>query len=780
MIIGKNYRITVLTDYLIRLEYSQEGEFVDLPTQIVTGRDMGEVRYKQKEADGKLVVETSKLILTYDQKEFTGPGLSIELKDVGTVWHYSHVYGNSDGNLWGTGRTLDNADGWIQLENGIFGRFGYAVLDDSFSALYKDGEFIERPGNGTDIYFFGYGREYRKGLKDFFSLCGKTPMVPRYALGNWWSRYHRYSEESYNELLDRMEKEQIPLSVAVIDMDWHITDVDPKYGTGWTGYTWNKDLFPNYKRFLKGLKKRKLATTLNLHPADGVRAFEAQYPAMAKRLGIDPSTEKVVEFDLSQKDLRDAYFEEVMNPYEKDGVDFWWIDWQQGTRNGNTTVDPLFLLNHYHYEDRKKAGNRPMIFSRYAGPGSHRYPVGFSGDTHSTWKSLAFQPYFTSTATNIGYGWWSHDIGGHMLGDKDEDRLIRWIQFGVFSPIMRLHSSNSPFFNKEPWNVSQPYHDIMVNFMQLRHRLLPYLYTANYRAYDEGRMLIEPMYYGYADEDAAYQVPNEYLFGTELIVGAITEKTDPVLRLGRVNMFIPEGRFYDIFTGMIYDGAQRRNIYRKISEIPVLLKAGGIVPMSLEDTQNGTDNPKSFRLLVGAGADGSYEMYEDDGISEDYKEGKGAFTAFATKYDKKSLRLKITISPARGELANIPDERGYEVVIYGIDAGGKESLKAAYVSDAGHKKQLVIGYDTDRHTATIILPKTDVTKGQSIVLEGFVPAENDHVKKAFEILELCWCDTLVKERVYDAVRSKTREDFRKWLYETDISDRLKDALTEVL
>ena len=85
------------------------------------------------------------------------------------------------------------------------------------------------------------------------------------------------------------------------------------------------------------------------------------------------------------------------------------------------------------------------------GPGSHRYPVGFSGDTHITWDSLAFQPYFTATASNIGYGWWSHDIGGHWYGSRDDDLTVRWVQLGVFSPIMRLHSTLHPFIRKEPW-----------------------------------------------------------------------------------------------------------------------------------------------------------------------------------------------------------------------------------------------------------------------------------------------------------------------------------------
>lgn len=116
----------------------------------------------------------------------------------------------------------------------------------------------------------------------------------------------------------------------------------------------------------------------------------------------------------------DAYFD-MHHRMEAEGVDFWWLDWQQGGVTRQKGLDPLWMLNHMHYLDSGRGGNWPLTFSRYAGPGSHRYPVGFSGDTIVTWESLAFQPQFTATASNIGYGWWSHDIGGHMFGYRNEE-----------------------------------------------------------------------------------------------------------------------------------------------------------------------------------------------------------------------------------------------------------------------------------------------------------------------------------------------------------------------
>ncbi len=287
----------------------------------------------------------------------------------------------------------------------------------------------------TDIYFFGYGRRYREAVHDFQKLSGPAPLLPRYALGNWWSRYYRYSEEEYLDLMDRFKREGIPFTTSVIDMDWHlVNDVDPKYGSGWTGYTWNPKLFPDPKRFLDGLHERGLRTTVNIHPRDGIRAFEKPYAKAAATVGVDADAQEPVEFDLTNPKFVQAYFDmhhdleadgidfwwidwqqggvtrqpgldplvefDLTNPkfvqayfdmhhdLEADGIDFWWIDWQQGGVTRQPGLDPLWVLNHMHYCDSARDGRWPLTFSRFAGPGSQRYPVGFSGDTVITWKSL--------------------------------------------------------------------------------------------------------------------------------------------------------------------------------------------------------------------------------------------------------------------------------------------------------------------------------------------------------------------------------------------------------
>lgn len=353
--------------------------------------------------------------------------------------------------------------------------------------------------------------------------------------------------------------------------------------------------------------------TLNDHPADGVQNYEDSYEDMAKALDHDSSTKDPIHFDITDRRFLKAFFDVLHRPLEDEGVDFWWIDWQQGEYSRVKGIDPLWVLSHCHFLDNAR-DKRPLILSRYAGPGSHRYPVGFSGDSIVTWASLEFQPEFTATASNIGYGWWSHDIGGHMGGVKDDELGTRWVQLGVFSPIMCLHSSNNQWTAKEPWKFGIEAQNVMTDFLRLRHRLLPYLYTMNAKAAFESTPIIQPMYWDYPNRDEAYRVPNEYLFGSELIVVPITEPQDPKLRLARVRGWLPPGRYVDIFNGAVYEGDREIWLSRALGGYPVFAREGAIVPLDATlQPSNGEESPDGFEVLVTVGKNGGFEILEDDG-----------------------------------------------------------------------------------------------------------------------------------------------------------------------
>ena len=765
---GDHYRITVLSPALFRLEYSESGEFEDRATQMVVNRAFDPVDFTVHRTAKGIEIVTDGVHLSYDEGPFSAGGLFAHLAG-GTghrrTWRYGErqqLWMDGDANLGGTARTLDEVDGRTDLDDGVLSFNGSAMLDDSHTmALTADGWIGARlPGN-IDVYLFAHGGDYQAALDDFHRLTGPQPLLPRWAFGNWWSRYHPYTADEYRELMQRFEAERVPFSVAVIDMDWHLVDVPPQYGTGWTGYTWNRELFPDPEAFLTALHEHGLKVALNVHPADGVRAFEEAYPRVAAALGIDPGTEQPVDFDIADQAFLRAYFEQVHHPLEDQGVDFWWLDWQQGTHTSVAGLDPLWLLNHFHFLDSARRGQRPITFSRYAGPGSHRYPVGFSGDTVNTWASLDFQPEFTATASNIGFGWWSHDIGGHMFGHRDHELVTRWFQFGTFAPINRLHSTLSAFQGKEPWNFPEPYASVMVDFLRLRHRLVPYLYTMNERANREAKALCRPLYHENQSGDIFlpknFGSRNTYFFGTELLVLPITSPADAETGLGAVSSWLPEGRWTDFFTNVTYAGERMVQLHRPIGQYPVLARAGAIVPLTGPD-ELGVGNPASFEVHVFTGADGEFTLYEDDDAAVP--------RVVRTRLAWNDNEGEFTIGAAEGELDVVPSAREWTVVLHGIGAANVDRGDV-HATDQGLR--IEVGVVLSGTGAVVRL--TDVE----------APAHPTLRERLFEVLRSVQGDYMTKDRAWQAIdQAGEPVDALRQLDGLDLPDALRAALYELL
>lgn len=771
---GEKYRFTVLTEEMIRLEYCEDGQFEDRATQCVIDRKFKVPEYQVIENEESLEIITDKIHLVYNKQKFTDYGLSVQVRGNISVYHSIWHFGEEATDLRGTARTLDEADGAIELEHGIISRFGYGILDDSRSLVITEDGWVEpRKEDCIDIYFLGYGHEYEHCLKDYYHLTGKTPLLPRYALGNWWSRFYRYNDQEYKALMTRFEKEEIPFSVSVIDMDWHLVEIDPKYGSGWTGYTWNKELFPDPKEFMTWLHDHGLKVTLNVHPAGGVQAHEEKYKEMAEAMGRDWEKEEPVNFDVTDQKFLKAYFEYLHHPNEEEGVDFWWLDWQQGGLSKIPGLDPLWMLNHYHYLDSGRRGKRRLTFSRYAGMGSHRYPVGFSGDTIISWESLAFQPYFTANASNVGYGWWSHDIGGHMKGYRDEELSTRWIQFGVFSPIMRLHSSNSAFTGKEPWNYNAVSENIMKRYLKLRHEMIPYLYTMNYHASHDGQPLIRPMYYLEPEQPEAYEVPNEYYFGTELVVCPITEPTDKAAGTACVKAWIPEGKWYDIFSGLKYDGGRMLELYRSLEDIPVLAKEGAIIPLTdLTEYTNSVENPKELAVKIVPGKKNAFILMEDTGDTCEDKEENWAQTKLEWINENEFI-----IHPANGNLDVIPKRRTWKMEFYGI--ADVDNLEVTVGGKAIETERI---YDEKRHICQVNIPETEVTEQITISFsKGYLLRENNKPAEIFALLYQAKIEYEVKEKIYAYMKEgKTSSEVLGIIQAMHLPDSVYGMLSEVL
>lgn len=748
-IIG-DVRITYLTSRLIRVE---SGIFTDLASYTVWFRNFESGDFKVSQQGKNIIVETEDVIFTIKKAK----PYSVYFKDTKNTETFS-----KQKNLKGTRRTLDMTFGKVKLNDGLITKDGAYLLDDSKSMLIdKNGNFVPRESNSTDYYAFAYGKKYRETIKAFYQISSPTPLIPRYALGVWWSRYHAYTQKEYLDLMARFKAENIPITVATVDMDWHWVkkeDINGKFGVkykgcgsyGWTGYSWNTNLFPNYKEFLNKLKEYNLHVTLNLHPADGVHCYEDMYEAMAKAVGVNPATKEKIDFKCGDDTFWNAYFNILHKPYEKDGVDFWWIDWQQGKKSNVKGLDPLIALNHYHFLDNAEDGRMPMILSRYAGFGSHRYPLGFSGDTAINWKVLDFQPYFTANAANVAYTWWSHDIGGHHMGYRDDDLYMRWLQFGVFSPIMRLHSTAIELLGKEPWKYKSEVYKCAKEWLNLRHKLIPYIFTMDYRTHKDGIALCEPIYYSYSNLDKAYKVPNQYMFGSELMVCPITKPQHKELNMGSVNAWLPKGRWVDIFTNQSYDGDKNITLFRDLDTIPVLAKEGAIIPFSA-DMGNKTDNPESFEIWAFSG-NGSFTLIEDNSKT-DYDEHR-AETKFEMTYIKN--KLTFSIHNAKGDLSVIPQKRNYRVMVKDLLVDGKP---------------LVFEF----HDA-------DVNKTHSKTADNAVRVSNENARDAvINILSRWQATTAKKARAYKPFENLlTADEIKQVLVKAHMPKILKQAIEEYI
>ena len=636
----QDWRIEILKNRLIRFEKG-DGNFNDYPTQIVLNRFFDEVNFTYK-------IE-NELIIVFDYYEIHFNG---DIDSSFIIYRNKKLFLNNDFNLKGTYSTVDGMDGERYVYNddkgtirdiglGVCSTNGVALLDDRDSYCFDEKmNFSHLNTSLVDVYLFFYPNDYLSSLKSYYELSGFPPKLPKKVFGNWWSRYYAYSEESYLHLMDEYINDNIPFSVATIDMDWHYStsikrsifddlEMDRnefiknnKYlcsgwndksplSLGWTGFTWNKKLFPNYEAFLKSLKERNMMITLNIHPNDGIAFYEDFYQDFAKKLNIDSNTKKNIPFDFTDEQNRNLYFKNIFNYYENKGVDFWWIDWQQGEISKLKGLKPIWLCNHYFYMDRSKNTNRPVILSRYCGPGGHRYPLGFSGDSVQSYDSLRYLVKTTSMASNIGFTYWSHDVGGHMNGYKDGEQFLKFVQFAVFSPIVRLHCSCEELNDKNPNVFLSGYGEIIKKYLRLRHQLVPYIYSHMFKTSDQGIPLLEPMYYHHPNDEYCYKyIEEQYYFASNLLVAPFVKRKDDD-GYSKKEVYFPQGTYYDYKYGYKYTGNQVININREVDDMPVFILEGQFLILDHNKIGNSLTNPKYLDIITSRGK-GEYILYEDN------------------------------------------------------------------------------------------------------------------------------------------------------------------------
>ncbi len=677
---GQFYRITVLSDLLIRLEFSEEGYFEDRPTEFAKFRNFPIPQMKVDQNERYLDITTKYFNLRYEkEKAFNGSKYSpdsilrIKLLDASNKeWYYGHPEArNYNGIIANLDKTTDpfvevadvkdlkhvkrKIETMMEAKTkGLYSTDGFVSIDDSkTNFIAEDGTVIFNDKKRTDIYVFLYNKDFGNCLQSYFMLTGMPPLIPRYALGIWWNKADFYYFDDIKKMLNDFNKYKIPLSVLLLGDNWHLKDKNNLARFN-SGFTFNRELFPKPTEFTKYLHDRGVRLGVTLDPSEGIHPHEPKFDEIAKALGN--SDKQIIPFNVFDKELLNAYLKYLIDPLYKTGVDFFAINYRN--LKDRKTND---ALNYYHFVDcSKMEGLRPLILSRANTIAPHKYPIHYSGETLVSWATLKTLPHFNSTSSNLGLSWWSHDIGGYKDGIEDSELYARYVQYGTFSPIFRFSSKYGRYYKREPWKWDVKTQSIVRTYCQMRHRLIPYIYSEAYKYHKVGLPLIQPLYYQYPEIYDELDYKNEYYFGSELFVAPITKQKDIVMNRSVEKIFLPKGTWYDFKTGKKYLGNKRYILFYKDEDYPVFARDGSIICMGdLEENMNLTNCPSTMEIHVFPGKSNQYNLYEDDGYSNLYKDGYYLLTR--VDYNYMTNNYTLIIRPVEGKTGIVPAKRNYRI-----------------------------------------------------------------------------------------------------------------------
>ena len=770
---GQFYRISVLSDLLVRLEFSEEGYFEDRPTEFAIFRDFPIPQMKVDQNEKILDITTKYFNLRYvKEKSFNAnkyspdSTLKIKLLDANNKeWYYGHPEArNYNGIIANLDRTKDNnEDVAIDLKHikkkiedtfvktkGLYSPDGFVCIDDSKSNfLAEDGSLIFNDKKRIDLYVFLYNRDFGNCLQSYFMLTGMPPLIPRYALGIWWNKNDYYSFQDVQQLLRDFNKHKIPLSVLLLGDDWHLKDKNNLARFN-SGFTFNRDLFLKPSEFVKYLHDRGVRLGLCLDPSEGIHPHEPRFEEISKAIGA--SDKQILPFNVFDKELLNAYFKYLIEPLYDVGVDFFWINYRNV--KDSLTND---VLNYYHFNDFKKLNNvRPLILSRVSKMAPHKYPVHYSGETVVSWNTLKVLPFFNSTSSNLGLSWWSHDIGGYKDGIEDAELYMRYVQYATFSPIFRFSAKYGKYYKREPWKWDLKTQSIVGYYCFMRHRLIPYIYSEAYKYHKIGLPLIQPLYYQYPEIYDEIDYKNEYYFGTELLVAPVTKPKDEVMNRAVERIFLPEGTWYDFKTGKKYLGNRRYILFYKDADYPVFAKNGTIVCMGdLEKNLNVTNSPKSMEIHIFPGKSNSYNLYEDDGYSMLYEQGYYLLTRI--DYNYLANNYTVIIRPLEGKSGIIPEYRNYRVRFRNT----REANEVICNIDGENIDYISYVEDTD---FVVIVNNVPTTKQLTINCKG-KDIEIDAVRLINEDIDSIIADlqikTILKEKISNIIFSEMGVDRKR-------------------
>ena len=651
---GNNYRISILSDSLIRFEFNPSGNFNDYPTLFAFNRSFSHPKLSVEEDNQILQIKNEKFTIEYHkEKPFLGPSiypdqnLKVVVNESGKIWHFNHPEAR---NFKATAYSLDNVSS-TELGKGLFSLDGFASIDDSVTPIINEMGNLLLPQKGViDLYLFVYNNDFGVGLRDYFNLTSLPPLIPRYALGVWWAKNEKYDEDGIKYIISSFRKNNIPFSVFLLG---EYARTKNKYSN--LSFSLDKNIFPSTVSLSNFLHASHVYLGVNTL-TDGLLSIEEENHGEFIKF-YPKDTDKNVPLNVFDSEIINGFLKGIISPYMNNGIDFLWIDDNNVESAYRNHIMNYYLDKNFYASVMK----RNLILSRNFGIAPHKYSILYSGKTKISWRTLATLPAFNSSSSNIGVSWWSHDIGGFSGGTEDPELYMRYVQLGVYSPILRLASEEGKYYKREPWRWDAKTNGIVCEYLNLRHQLIPYLYSEAKKYSSFGTTLIQPLYYKYPETYDEPLYKNEYYFGSELFVAPITTAKDSIMNRVVHRLFLPNGVWYDFKTGKKFIGGRRYVTFYKDEDYPVFAKTGAIIPMAVLDPNNinDTSSPKKLEIHIFPGRSNSYKLYEDDGYTLKYKQGYSFTTEI--KYFYKENDFSVSLEPLEGKAGVIPEKRDYKI-----------------------------------------------------------------------------------------------------------------------
>lgn len=630
IITGDKYRFSILSPRLIRIEYNKDNKFENRATSLVVKRNFGSTNFTVEQTELSLTITTEYFTLTYVKgTPVNSKNLKVKVNGTDREWYPSH---KEIRNLGSINYSLDYLENNLKLDKGLYSFDGFATLDDSTNLVLENDNFIPREPT-YDMYLFVYNKDLGLCLQDYFNLTGYPPMIPRYTLGTWWYKNDPYNMYDIDNILKEFYDNHLPISVFLLGDKWHNREEN---------FTYDRTLFDT-NILNKYYKSKRVKFGLTINPELPIYPKDPLFNTLSN--AINNYDNKYLSFIPLNNNTISIYLNTVISNLKSTGINIFNIDY-----NNEKDKQGLFLLNHYHYviANLNEVG---VILSRNPGIAPHRYPIIYSGQTRVSWDTLKALPTYNNSAANLGITWHAHAIGGYYGGIEDDELYLRYIQFGVFNPIFILAGDTGKYYKREPWKWNQLNLSVIRTYMQLRNKLIPYIYNEGYNYHEYGVPLIQPLYYKYPKIYDEPNYVNQYFFGSRIMISPIIKKKN--IEMNRVvqRIFIPSGTWYDYFSGKKFAGNKYYVNFYKDEDYPIFVKEGSIIPMSLDDT---SDLPRNMEIQIFPAENGlysSYELYEDDGISLNKN-----YNYIITKMnlDRVENGYKFTITKKDGNL-NVPN-----------------------------------------------------------------------------------------------------------------------------